>query len=355
MQGHEFQALSHFKPIDLKLRHNKYDRQTLEQRLKMESFERTTISFYRYCIIENPEALREVLYQKWYTMGCLGRIYLAREGINAQMSIPEHKYEEFLEDLDQYFPDMPIKKAIEEQKPSFLKLIIKVKKKIVADGLKYGAFDVTNVGKHLSAAQFNQAMEQQGTIIVDMRNAYESEVGYFQGALKPDVDSFSDELPVVKDMLKGKEENKILLYCTGGIRCEKTSAWLKHHGFKDVNQLHGGIIDYVRQVKEESLECKFVGKNFVFDERLGERITPDVVAHCHICGVKADYQSNCRWQGCHTLFVSCLECSKKLDGCCTQECQSILGLPEEQKAILLKSPKAPLAAKRNLHKVAPQL
>ena len=189
--------------------------------------------------------------------------------------------------------------------------------------------------------QFNQAMEMDGTIVVDIRNAYESEVGRFQDALCPDVDSFSEELPVVKEMLEGKEDNKILLYCTGGIRCEKTSAWLKHHGYKDVNQLHGGIIDYVRQVKEEGLECKFVGKNFVFDERLGERISDHVIANCHVCGEKADQQYNCKWQGCHTLFVCCDKCYEPMNGCCTQECKNILEQPEDVREALKKEAKAP--------------
>lgn len=344
---------SNLQPETSRYRHNIFDRATLEQKLKLEKFERKTISFYRYTKIESPEALREELYQNWYDMGCLGRIYLAKEGINAQMSIPEHRYEEFLEGLHKLFPKIPIKAAIENSKESFLKLIIKVKKKIVADGLPHDSYDVSNVGQHLTAEEFNKAMEDDDTIVVDIRNAYESEVGYFEGALKPDVDSFKDELPVVKEMLEGQEEKKILLYCTGGIRCEKTSAWLKHHGFKDVNQLHGGIIDYVRQVKEKNLDCKFLGKNFVFDERLGERVSPDVVAHCHICGVKADHQSNCAWQGCHTLFVSCPSCFEKQEGCCTKACQETLGLPEEDKAALLKEAKAPLEAKRNPFKVPP--
>ena len=136
-----------------------------------------------------------------------------------------------------------------------------MRKQIVADGLEHDEYDVTNVGKHLSAKQWNEAMEK-GATVVDMRNHYESEIGRFEGALCPQVETFKEELPKVKQLLKGKEEKTILLYCTGGVRCEKASAYLKHNGFQDVNQLHGGIIDYVRQLdQDESLANKFEGKN----------------------------------------------------------------------------------------------
>lgn len=340
------------KPV--KILHNIYDRETLEKKISTEDFERVTISFYRYVNISEPELTRSKLYAEWAGLNCLGRIYVANEGINAQMSIPEHNYQSFLDNLEGHFPNMPIKVAVEEAKPSFIKLNVKVKKKILADGQEDNSYDVSNVGRHLTAKEFNDAMDQDGTIVVDIRNAYESEVGHFENALRPDVDSFSEELPVVREMLEGQEDKKILLYCTGGIRCEKTSAWLKHQGYQDVNQLHGGIIDYVRQVKDENLECKYIGKNFVFDERLGERVSDDVIANCHVCGDVSDDQYNCSWQGCHTLFVCCPSCYSIQEGCCTSECQETLKLPDEEKKELLRNPKAPLAAKRNLNRVPPK-
>ena len=137
--------------------------------------------------------------------------------------------------------DIPLKIAVEDDGKSFFKLMIKVREQIVADGLPIDEYDVTNVGEHLNAREWNKALEQ-GAIVVDMRNHYESEIGHFENAICPQSETFRDELPEVKVMLKGKENKKVLLYCTGGIRCEKTSAYLKHHGFEDVNQLHGGII-----------------------------------------------------------------------------------------------------------------
>ena len=109
-----------------------------------------------------------------------------------------------------------------------------------------------------------------------------------------------------------------------------------HNGFKNVFHLEGGIINYARQAKENNLDSKFIGKNFVFDDRLGERITEDVIAKCHQCGKPADTHTNCKNDGCHLLFIQCEECAAKYEGCCSVECQDIIHLPEEQQAELRK-------------------
>ena len=231
---------------------------------------------------------------------------------------------------------MTFKIAIEDDGHSFFKLTIKVRKQIVADGLPIDEYDVTNVGNHLTARQWNNAMEN-GATVVDMRNHYESEIGKFKGALCPDVETFKEELPAVKEMLKGKEKKRILLYCTGGIRCEKTSAYLKHHGFKDVSQLHGGIIDYARQLKEDdTLNNNYIGKNFVFDERRGERISEDIISSCHQCGVEFDTHVNCANMNCNLLFLQCDSCKIKYENCCSLECIEIVNLPVDQQKKLRK-------------------
>ncbi|MEQ8910402.1 MAG: rhodanese-related sulfurtransferase [Vicingaceae bacterium] len=330
--------------------YNKYDKQLLKQQLMEEDFHRITISFYRYVIIDDPHQLRDDLYAEWSEMNVFGRTYLAKEGINAQMSVPEHYWEEFLLRLQKrkIFENMPIKKAVEDDGKSFYKLKLKVRHKIVADGLNDGTFDVTNVGRHLTAKEFNEALNDPNSIVIDMRNHYESEVGHFENAICPDADTFRDELPQVEEILKGKEDKKVLLYCTGGIRCEKASAYLKHKGYQDVNQLHGGIIDYVRQVKAENLDNRFKGKNFVFDERLGERISEEVISECHQCGKACDTHTNCKNDDCHLLFIQCEECAEKMDGCCTPECQEIAALPIEEQRKLRKENKK--EAKRNVYK-----
>ena len=160
-------------------------------------------------------------------------------------------------------------------------------------------------------------------------------MSYFESAILPDIDTFRDSLPKIEEeILKGNEDKNIVMYCTGGIRCEKASAWFKHRGFPNVHQLEGGIIKYARDVQEQGIQNKFKGKNFVFDERRGERITEEIVSVCHLCGTPADTHTNCANSACHLLFIQCDKCKKKLDNCCSTECQEIYHLPpEEQKAL----------------------
>ncbi len=163
-----------------------------------------------------------------------------------------------------------------------------------------------------------------------MRNHYESEIGHFKSAILPEAETFREELPMVEEILKGKEEENILLYCTGGIRCEKASAYLKHKGFQSVNQLYGGIINYVHEVNKDGLENKFIGKNFVFDDRLAERITNDVVSICHQCGKPCDNHTNCKNLHCNLLFIQCNECKEKYKNCCSSACIEVTSLSKDE-------------------------
>ena len=312
---------------------NKLSKSQAIEKLNKESFNRKTASFYRYVILDTPLALRDKLYLQWKELGVLGRIYLAHEGINAQLSVPENNWKKFVSNINSYsqFKEMPFKIAVEDDGKSFFKLTIKMRNQIVADGLKLGEYDVSNVGMHLDAKAWNKAMNN-GATVVDMRNHYESEIGKFEGAICPKAETFKEELPEVKELLEGKEEQQILLYCTGGIRCEKTSAYLKHHGFADVNQLYGGIIDYARQLQQDkTLENKFEGKNFVFDERLGERISNKIISNCHQCGTPSDTHINCKNVNCNLLFIQCEKCKKEHEGCCSPKCISIKNLPQEKR------------------------
>ncbi len=302
----------------------------LRARLEREGVPRTTLSFYRYVRLAQVVDLRHELYAEWESLGVLGRIYISQEGINAQVSLPTSNLAVFRAALDarEAFRNVPWKIAVEDDGKSFLKLAIKVKKKIVADGLADDAFDVTNVGTHLDAAAFNQKMEE-GALVIDMRNNYESAIGYFEGAYLPKADTFRGAIEEVKEAMKEKKDAEVLLYCTGGIRCEKASAYLKHEGFANVGQLHGGIIDYARQIKAQGLASKYKGQNFVFDERLAERITDDVVSTCMQCGTKSDRISNCQEVTCNMLLVQCDSCAEKYAECCSPGCREIHLLPEE--------------------------
>ena len=317
---------------------NKLSKSQCMDLLKQENFNRVTVSFYRYIILSNLNDLRDNLYNNWNELGVLGRIYIANEGINAHLSVPEPNWGNFVKNINSYnfLEDIPFKIAVEDDGKSFFKLTIKIKNQIVSDGLKIEDYDVTNVGEHLSAKQWNEAINK-GAIVVDIRNHYESEIGKFKGAICPEVETFKEELPVVRDLLKGKEKEDVLLYCTGGIRCEKTSAYLKHHGFKNVSQLHGGIIDYVRQLeKDKSLENKFEGKNFVFDERRGERISDNIISTCHQCDNPCDTHVNCKNENCNLLFLQCLSCQEKHKNCCSVECIEVINLSKEERLKLRK-------------------
>lgn len=299
--------------------------------------QRLTLSFYAYAHINDPKQFRDSLFLAWNPLEVLGRIYVATEGINAQLSLPADNFYTFKDHLDTipFLKDIRLNIAVEHDDHSFLKLTIKVRNKIVADGLDDATFDVTNKGIHLGAKDFNQMLEDPNTIVVDFRNHYESEVGHFKGAITPDVDTFRESLPVIEDMLDPhKEDKNLLMYCTGGIRCEKASAFFKHKGFKNVYQLEGGIIEYTRQVKAEGLESKFIGKNFVFDGRLGERITDDIIAQCHQCGKPCDNHTNCANEACHLLFIQCDECKDAMHNTCSAECLDIIQLPEEEQKAL---------------------
>jgi len=317
--------------------YNKQNKKQLIDRLKKEKFNRITVSFYRYVNIDRLDELRDILYEKWNHINILGRIYIAKEGINAQISIPENKLNKFKKDLNTYkqFKNMELKFAVED-KTSFYKLIIKVKSEIVAYKIKKNEYDINKTGKHLNAKEFNQLMEEKNSIIVDMRNHYESEVGKFENAICPDVDTSEELLSETKKLLQKNKKDNILLYCTGGIRCEKASAYLIKNKFKNVFQLRGGIIQYAHQIKEQKIKSKFKGKNFVFDDRLGERITEDILSNCHQCDKSCDDHTNCKNDACHLLFIQCKNCNQQYNGCCSKECKEIIKLPIEEQRVLRK-------------------
>ena len=301
--------------------------------------ERLTLSFYQYTQLGNPQLFRDFLFIHWNPLEVLGRIYVANEGINAQLSVPAKQFETFKASLDAitFLEGVRLNIAIEQDNKSFLKLTVKVRNKIVSDGLKDEKFDVTQRGIHVNAQEFNDLLNDKNALCVDMRNHYESEIGHFDKAITPDVDTFRDSLPIIEEELKAhKEDRKIVMYCTGGIRCEKASAYFKHKGFKEVYQLEGGIIEYARQVKAQSLENKFIGKNFVFDERRSERISEDVIAQCHQCGAPCDSHVNCINEACHLLFIQCAACQEKMNDCCSISCKEISTLPPEDQRKLRK-------------------
>lgn len=318
--------------------HNRVSQEELKQRLMEETEARTTISFYQYFFIEDPQAFRDQLYTRLQELKVFGRIYVANEGINAQISVPSSNFEAFRKALYSYEPlnGLRLNIAVDDDGKSFWVLKVKVRDKIVADGINDPDFDMRNKGKYVDAVTFNQLTNDPSTIVVDMRNHYEYEVGHFDRAIEVPSDTFRDQLPMAADMLESDKEKNIIMYCTGGIRCEKASAYLLHKGFKNVFHLEGGIIQYANKARELGLPNKFRGKNFVFDNRLGERISEEIIARCHQCGEPADDHTNCANEGCHLLFIQCKSCAATYQGCCSTECQGVIQLPEEEQKLLRK-------------------
>ncbi|MBC8047308.1 MAG: rhodanese-related sulfurtransferase [Fimbriimonadaceae bacterium] len=344
--------------------HNRISQKELKEQLYKETFKRITVSFYKYFPVYDPQKCRDDLYLKLNALKVFGRIYIAHEGINAQVSVPEYSFEEFKEIIELALsnrqlindnqitsndhlktnenlslishPSLRFNIAVNDNGKSFWVLKIKVRDKIVTDGITDPGFSMEKTGNYVDAEQFNALTNDTTTIVVDMRNHYEYEVGHFSNALEIPSDTFREQLPMAVEMLEDKKDTTIIMYCTGGIRCEKASAYLLHHGFKNVFHLEGGIINYANTVKEKHIENKFLGKNFVFDDRLGEKIGDEIISKCHQCGKPTDTHVNCINPGCHLLFIQCDECKVKYEQCCSSECQVIIHLPEEEQMKIRK-------------------
>ena len=316
--------------------HNRVSRKELKERIVKDNTRRTTISFYCYFHIEEPIPFRNKLYADLKQIGVLGRIYLASEGINAQISVPTENVENFRNYLYEIKPlnNLRLNIAVDDDGKSFYVLDIKVRKKIVADGINDASFSMEQKGRYVNADTFNKLAADEETVIIDMRNHYEYEVGHFENAIEIPSDTFREQLPMAVEMMQADKEKNIIMYCTGGIRCEKASAYMLHKGFRNVFHLEGGIINYVNQVKANGLENKFHGKNFVFDQRLGERVTEEIIACCHQCGKPADTHVNCINDACHLLFIQCDDCKAKMKGTCSDACLNIINLPETEQKIL---------------------
>jgi UPF0176 protein len=324
------------------LLHNRVSQKELKKLLLEENTPRTTISFYKYASIEDPQAFRDEFYKNLNELKAFGRIYIAHEGINAQMSVPSSNFEKFKEYLDSisFLKNVRLNVAVDDEADrkdaaakgkSFWVLKVKVRNKIVADGINDPGFNMNKKGKYVDANSFNRLTSDPETIVVDMRNHYEYEVGHFENAIEIPSDTFRQQLPMAVEMLEENKDKNIIMYCTGGIRCEKASAYMLHNGFKNVYHLEGGIIHYANTVKEAHLPNKFLGKNFVFDGRLGEKIGDEIISHCHQCGAPCDTHTNCANEACHLLFIQCESCAANYEGCCSEECKTINQLPEEEK------------------------
>lgn len=272
--------------------------------------------FYKYVNIDNPEKFMKEHLDNCNELGLKGRILVSEEGINGSVAGTIEQTEAYKKMLtsDKRFEGIQFKEDIGIMIP-FRKMVIKIKKELVRFGQNVS---LENTGKHLTPKEFLDVYNSgEEVIILDARNDYESKVGKFKNAITPDIKKFT-EFPKVAEQLKDKKDKKIVMYCTGGIRCEKASAYMKEQGFKDVSQLSGGILTFGKEFPDTVWE----GTCFVFDKRLVSNINSnsDVISNCDICDTKCDLCRNCTNPACDKMIVCCNDCKIKMMGCCSIEC-----------------------------------
>jgi UPF0176 protein len=275
--------------------------------------------YYCYSTIEDPEKFREEHHLFCIENGILGRIIIASEGLNGTVSGTSEACDLYMATLkaDPRFAHIDFK--VEEQDDhTFQKLHVRVKPEIVHSGLQQINPNV-RTGVHLEPEEFKKLKDAEDVVILDVRSNYEHSLGKFKNALTLDIENFREFPEKVKE-LEHLKDKKILTYCTGGIKCEKASAFLLEQGFENVYQLHGGIIKYGIEAGGEDFE----GKCYVFDNRVAvdvNKVNPKVLSQCHVCGTKSDRMVNCANPVCNLHVPICEECGWKLDGACSDDCK----------------------------------
>ena len=291
----------------------------------------TAILFYKYVKIEGPEAFREEHLKLIKSLNLKGRILVAEEGINGTVSGSKEnieKYKQLFWNNEDYtqFREIEFKESVAQEHP-FKKIFVRNRKEIVVLGVP--GIDPSRSGKRLFADDFKQILDNfdpERYVIIDTRNDYEAKLGKFKNAVTLDMHNFRDFPKITKSLEKYKDK-KVITYCTGGIRCEKASAFLLKQGFKDVSQLDGGIVKFGKKYPKGYFE----GLCYVFDERraipLGEasesgKDYSDIISNCEICNKQCKIMINCSYSPCNKQFVCCNECRKKLNSYCSEECKT---------------------------------
>ena len=274
-------------------------------------------SFYKYIGIDSPLKLRNEQFELCKLLDLKGRILIGGEGINGSVYGTKTSVEKYKEALksNNLFLDMEFKEQIAE-KQAFRKLHVRVRKEIVHSGLKV---DLKNTANFLSPRELKELLDKnEELILVDVRNDYESRIGKFKGAVTLNIKNFRDFPKAVKE-IENLKDKKIVTYCTGGIRCEKASAFLKKNGFKNVYQIKGGILNYGKEFPD----TYWLGSCFVFDDRLSIPINKnntELLAECEWCGNPCNEYTNCHNLECDRLFISCEECRYKHNASCSESC-----------------------------------
>lgn len=278
------------------------------------------ILFYKFVEVENPEKFRKNHLDFCKTLGVKGKVLIAKEGINGSVAGTEEQVEQYKKELtkDPRFSNVEFKTEFGLENP-FDKMLVRVKKEIIRLDQE---IDLTKVGKYVSPQEFLESYNDPNVVIIDARNDYESKVGKFKKAIVPKIDAFREFPEFVKNLNLPKD-TKILTYCTGGIRCEKASAYMVKQGFTNVSQLQGGIIKFCQTIPNTDV---WEGQCFVFDNRLSSPIGQDKkqINNCIHCNTQSDLYRNCKIKSCNKLIFICNDCRKTMHACCSQDCMKKL-------------------------------
>jgi len=282
-----------------------------------------TLLYYCYSRIEDAEQFALDHLQFCKSLNLFGRIIVADEGLNGTVSGSAESCKIYMDTLHADPRFLKIDFKIDDvEEPSFIKMHCRYKTEIVHSGLcDPGIINPEKkTGIHLEPADFVKMKDDQDVVVVDVRSNYEHSIGRFKNAVTFDIENFRD-FPAMINQLAQYKDKKIVTYCTGGIKCEKASALLLHEGFENVYQLHGGIIKYGKEAGGED----FDGKCYVFDNRVAvevNSVNPKVISTCRNCGAHTSKMINCANPECNEHFTQCDNCGEKLDGACSELCQS---------------------------------
>ena len=277
----------------------------------------SVLSFYKYVRIGNPAKIQEEQIKLCKSLNLLGRILLGEEGINGSVYGAKESVQAYRQELSKsgLFCGIEFKEQ-PSQKPAFRKLFVRIRKEIVNSGLEV---DLKNTADFVSPQELKKMLDKnEDIVLVDVRNDYESRIGRFKNARTMSMKNFRD-FPNYVDEIKDLKDKNVVTYCTGGIRCEKASAFLKESGFKNVSQLKGGILSF----GNEFPDTYWQGKCFVFDDRIAIEINEkntEPLNECSWCGKKCGNYLNCYNIECDRLFICCEECSEKSNKSCSEEC-----------------------------------
>ena len=274
-------------------------------------------SFYKYVHIGNPLEFQQRHLEFCMSLGLKGRILVGEEGINGCVYGTKSQIEKYKHELREnpLLSDIEFKDHI-TNKIAYRKMFVRLRKEIVHSGLNV---DLRNTGKFITPKELKEMLDNNEDIVLaDMRNDYESKIGKFRNAITLPMRNFR-ELPNAVKEIEHLKEKRVVVYCTGGIRCEKASAYLNEKGFKNVSQIKGGILKY----GEEFPDTYWEGKCFVFDDRLAIQINKfntEPLEECTWCKKKCDDYLNCHNLDCDKLFICCGECKEKHNKSCSEEC-----------------------------------